>query len=216
MEMISAEGCLPAYMNPSEQNGLPGAGSQTLPFGIFTANDVRTIHAVTDLGRTVPLFHYEAAYILRPGQQLDANNVAQCKAAFRASEYQFLTNSQQDVEKLVRLLDPYLGANCHGWVFARGRFGIKDEFIADILADHAYIQVEEPTSGDLAVYFHEGVAVHSGFARRSDAGSVIVESKWGPFGVFRHPPEAYAFPGTCAFYRSPRATHELSFRPVSQ
>lgn len=177
--------------------------------------DIPSVQAVTDTGRPIPLFRYEVSYILQPGQQFDPHDAAQRQRAFRMSEEQFLTNTKQDVAKLTRVFDPHLASNCHGWVFTGGRFGIKDEHVAGILADQGYSLVNDPVEGDLAVYFVDGVVEHTGFVRQNVAGVIFIESKWGPFGVFRHPPEAYAFKGTCAFYRTARPHHALQLQPTS-
>lgn len=195
---------------------MPQAGLAKPPFGIFMSFDIPSIEAVTDSKRSIPLFRYEVSYILQPSQQFNAQDPAHCQWAFRMSEEQFLTNTKQDFTKLTRVFGPHLASNCHGWVFTGGRFGIKDEHVADILADHAYSLVFDPAEGDLAVYFVDGVAEHTGFVRQNDKGSIVIESKWGPFGVFRHPPEAYAFKGSCAFYRTARPQHALHLQPTAR
>jgi hypothetical protein len=82
------------------------------------------------------------------------------------------------------------------------------------LREHAYEQVHDVRSGDLAIYTAEGRMVHSGFVRLTVPGhEILVESKWGPFGVFLHAAEAH--PGQCSFYRSARRGDSLRIVPIA-
>jgi hypothetical protein len=200
------------YSNSGEKSSLPPIGTSNAPFGIFIASDVSTIEGVTDAGRGIPLFHYLASFILPPGMRLDPNNQAQCESAFCSSETQFLANSKQDVSHFTRLKNPDLGSNCHGWVFTGGRFGIKDEFVPNILADHGYVKVTEPDAGDIAIYFKDGMALHSALVKPDANGHVFVEGKYGPFSVFRHAPQDLLFHGDYSFFRTRRGSHILSLR----
>ena len=169
--------------------------------------------AVTDLGREIPLFQYEVALVLEEGEQFELQHDGKRRDYFRWSEEQFLALKGVAAGKLVRMAEPSLEANCHGWAFAAGRYGIKDEHVSGILADQGYASVAEPQDGDLAIYWDGGSATHSGIVRLSAAGAVMVRSKWGPFSVFEHAPEAFYYPGgVCAIYRSPRANHALTIR----
>jgi len=191
------------------------SGQPKPPFGVYVACDLPSVEALTDGGQSIPLFVYQASYIVARGQQFNAQDPVQFRWAYCASEDEFLRNSKQDVGKLRRVVDPFLASNCHGWVFAGGRFAIKDEYVGGILADHGYSPVTEPVVGDLAVYLADGVATHTGLVRASQRGAIVIESKWGPFGVFHHPPEAYSFIGDCTFYRTARPHHALQLRAVS-
>jgi hypothetical protein len=216
MEMLSTEVCLPSNLTAAGHGTPPSDGQPKAPLGVYLGQDVPSVEAVTDGGRPIPLFVYQASYIVRHEQEFNVRDPAQFRWAYCASETEFLKNTNQDVSKLRRVADPFLASNCHGWVFAGGRFAISDEFVPEILSDHQYFSVTDPVEGDLAVYWAEGVVKHTGFVRRSPGGAVMVESKWGPFGVFQHPPEAYAFKGDCGFYRTARRQHGLQLRAVSR
>ncbi len=200
------------FENSGEQSGLTPIGTSNGPFGIFVASDILTIEGVTNAGRGIPLFHYEASFILPPGSILDPNNREQCKSAFLTSEAQYLSGSKQDASKLTRLQDPDLGSNCHGWVFTGGRFGIKVEHVPAILADHGYFEVSDPLAGDIAVYFEDGAALHSALIKPDTRGNIFVEGKYGPFSVFRHAPQDFSFHGHYVFLRTSRVSHILNLR----
>jgi len=171
------------------------------------------MRAITDLGREIPLFRYEVAVTLDEGEQFDIRTDAKRREYFRWSEEQFLALKRVNGAKLNRMVEPSLEANCHGWAFVGGRYGIKDEHIGGILTDQGYAAVREPRDGDLAIYWDGNSATHSGIVRLSPAGQLTVQSKWGPFSVFEHVPDAFYFPGgICAIYRSPRSNHELAIR----
>src|SRR5207244_8649897 len=75
--------------------------------------------------------------------------------------------------------------NCHGWVFADGRFFIKSDQIEAILHDNGYHPVNTPQPSDVAIYRQpDGQIIHSGIVRANGLGRVRVESKWGALGVF--------------------------------
>ena len=99
--------------------------------------------------------------------------------------------------------------NCHGFVFAGGQSGIHDNDVATILEEHRYEAVARPAHGDVAIYRVEGAVVHSGIVHHfAPARDVLVQSKWGPFGVFFHHPAAHG--GELTFYRTPRWGHALA------
>src|SRR5262245_44662517 len=110
--------------------------AKKMPGSYFFASDLPDVLAVTDLGREIPLFHYHAAVLLGEGEQYDLNDEFQRRALFFWAQEQFLANKQVDGAKLIRLNEPFLEANCHGWAFAGGQYGIKDEHIPGILADN--------------------------------------------------------------------------------
>jgi len=52
--------------------------------------------------------------------------------------------------------------------------------------------------------------IHTGLVRFvDDDGVILIESKWGPLGVYLHPPEAQPWGHDFTFYRSPRPGHLL-------
>jgi len=116
--------------------------------------------------------------------------------------------------KVLRLTGPNADCNCHGWIFTGGQYGIRNSDVPMILADNGYLRVESPQEGDLAIYDNRGEYTHSGRVRLTrPEGGVLIESKWGPFGVFLHALDAQPFSGVCTFYRSPRSGHRLEIQP---
>jgi len=177
--------------------------------GFFLTADEKAAVAVTDSGRQVPLFRYELAVSLGPGQEIDAASYEQQIALLRFSEQQFLQNAHGDSQQLVRVADPSLSTNSHGWVFLSGRIGIKDEHIAQLLIDNGYQPAGSPQPGDVAIYREGSTIVHSGLVVNGEGNGPLVDSKWGPFSVFRHPADKY-YRGDCTFYRSRRQGHMLA------
>lgn len=101
-------------------------------------------------------------------------------------------------------------ANCHGWVFAGGRFWVVGGDVERILADNAYRATTDPREGDLAVFRDTfGGVTHSGVVR-AGAGGVRIESKWGVMGRYVHTPVDHAFRyHGLTYYHSPRGGHLL-------
>jgi len=111
---------------------------------------------------------------------------------------------------LVRVASPDLSTNCHGWVFANGRYAIPEAAVTALLQDNGYVEVTVPQPNDVIVYRdHEGNILHSGRVRRvHDDGQVWIESKWGPGGRYLHLPEDQIYSRTFAYYRSARPSHD--------
>jgi hypothetical protein len=101
--------------------------------------------------------------------------------------------------------------NCHGWVFAAGRYLIDSEGVDLILADNAYLEVAEPRSGDLVVYRDiAGSVQHTGLVRATASGGlVLVESKWAWMGRYLHPAGSVHYRLSRTYYRSARRGHTL-------
>jgi len=193
----------------------PAFGTPPFGFAVFLVKPVSAAEAITDRGRKIPLFHYEPAALPLRGRQVELHSDADHRELLSWGEQRYLANTNQDVSKLVRLLDPQPLANCHGWVFAGGCYGIEHSHIHDILADNGYSIVPEPRDTDLAVYTKDGEVTHSGIVRIDSSGQLQVEGKLGPFSVFLHPVEAPPFADGCTIYRSPRRGHSLSIRPAA-
>jgi len=102
-------------------------------------------------------------------------------------------------------------ANCHGWVFAEGRYWIPTESIDAILADNGYHLTDQPLPGDLIIYRDDrGRPFHSGIVKAVGSDHfVLVESKWGALPVFWHTPEHQAFGDRLEYRRSDRQGHSL-------
>ncbi len=156
---------------------------------------VRLTEALTDKGRSIGLFHF--------------------KIHSTAAEIQQFIDANEDRSQIIRLQEPNSAANCHGWVFTGGAFGIRDPEIMSILSDNGYAEVSDPREGDLAIYISNRVT-HSGLVRMADKHApVLIESKWGPLGVYLHTIDQQPFPGACHFYRCSRPDHLLVMRPTN-
>jgi hypothetical protein len=150
--------------------------------------------AKTDAGRTIPLFQFEML------------------TSAEAAELAILAEERYQ-HQVIRLGVSSPASNCHGWVFTGGQFGIRNPDVPQILADNRYEVVQDVREGDLAIYTNGNEITHSGLVRVADSsGKVLVESKWGPFGVFLHAPAMQPFSGMCAFYRSTRKGHLVALQ----
>jgi hypothetical protein len=102
-------------------------------------------------------------------------------------------------------------ANCHGWVFAAGRYAISGQNVDTILKDNQYERVEQPGAGDLIVYRDgAGKVLHSGVVRLAEGDLMLVESKWGSGARYLHKPSDQAYSLHYEFYRSPRSGHHIA------
>lgn len=101
--------------------------------------------------------------------------------------------------------------NCHGHIFAAGKYWVPTEEVAAILEDNGYEKTPTPAIGDLAIYRDSsGAAAHSGVVVGGADGDWLVESKWGKLGCFIHPSSVYMTRGlTCEFFHSNRTGHRL-------
>ena len=174
-----------------------------------------TYAAVTDRGTRIPLFHYQAVVLPKNDGSRPFDPGRDVKPFLSYLEDVYLNNLQIERSDLHRLreLDPT--ANCHGWIYADGEFGINHSYVDLILDEHGYVAVAEPAAGDIAIYRSNGEIVHSGLVRESKApGSILVESKWGPFGVFLHKAETHF--GARTFYSTQRQRHTLDIARISQ
>jgi hypothetical protein len=178
----------------------PCANDTTFPGMVGTSfHCVDGVVGLTDLGRQLPLIAYDdSAQVLREKERA-------------------VLGSEQFAHQIIRLAEPNAGCNCHGWIYTGGRSAIQSRFVPDLLKDNGYQDVSDPRAGDLVIYRHEGSAVeHTGLVRMVDAtGLVLVESKWGPLGVYLHPVDAQPYCKDHKFYRSRRAGHVVSIVPKS-
>jgi hypothetical protein len=152
--------------------------------------------AVTDRGREIQLFAYGESESLEENEKL-------------------VLAEEHFMYQVIRLAKPDLTCNCHGWVFTGGRAGIPSSQVDAILLDNGYVEVLAPEDGDLVVYrYANGTAIHTGLVRYVGSdGVILIESKWGPLGVYLHPPEAQPWGHEFAFYRSLRQGHLLRLTP---
>lgn len=155
--------------------------------------DHATIHGRTDRGSLIPLFAFETAY---PLEDMEAATLT----------------TRQYAHQIIQIEEPNGRSNCHGWVFTDGRFGVHGGHVETILADNGYHQVEKPQENDVVVYRSpEGQVDHTGVVQLvTDEGLVLVESKWGPLGVFLHPLAVQPYGDRSTFYRSARRNHLLA------
>ena len=108
-------------------------------------------------------------------------------------------------------------SNCHGWVFAGGKFAILGREVETILAENDYEPVPAPLPGDLCLYRNDadGVA-HTAIVRSVlEDGTVLVEGKWGRLGVFLHPVDHCVYGTHYTYHRTDRGTHVLRSIPGS-
>jgi hypothetical protein len=203
---------------PKPDAALSSATPNDVPFDLPCAFFVLVLEpnlkAMTDRGRDIPLFRYDALVLPpQPGQRV-FNPQADRQALLHLHEQRHLSSVRQGKGALVRLAEPHPSCNCHGWVFTEGRFGIQDPHVPSILLENGYEVVQTPQEGDLAIYRFNDAIKHSGVVRQSQpGGQLMVESKWGPFGAFLHAAESH--PGSCLFYRSRRTGHLLSVGPIA-
>jgi len=174
--------------------GLPAVLVEPIP---DIRKDPDAPRAVTDLGREIEMFRY---------------GEVQSPEAVEAS----LLELERFTHEVIRLEGPNSACNCHGWVFTGGTFGVQSKDVDTILADNGYEPVQPAQAGDLVVYRDDsGAALHTGLVRFvGDDGILLVESKWGPLGVFLHAPETQPYGQQFGFWRSPRQGHRLHLSPA--
>jgi hypothetical protein len=152
--------------------------------------------ARTDAGASVPLFEASSSSV----------------AANQDEEARYL-KGQQLAAKLIQTARPDVRYNCHGWVFADGRYWVRGNTVETILKDNGYQAVERPRAGDVAVFRNQlGEVTHTGLVRAGDRrGAVLIESKWGRFGRYVHGPEEHGYRGhALTYYRTTRPNHLLT------
>jgi hypothetical protein len=146
--------------------------------------------ALTDRGRSIPIF-------TRPELGERASQAEQRMTAPFALA-------------LIRTAGPDHASNCHGWVFAGGKYWVRGGCVESILEDNDYQKVEQPQVGDVVVYRdEEGEVTHTGLVRVASEGLLLVESKWGFLGRYLHTPAEQPYGQSWAFFRTPRDGHVL-------
>jgi hypothetical protein len=217
VEINQPQGEMVRLSRPHAAAGHSGsvAGTGLLPVIFFVTAPLQNIKLLTDRGRQVPVFRYETMALPVAGHPLAVDSEEGRREFLQAAERKFFEETRQDINQVKCLVGPHSVANCHGWIFLGGKFGIESSEIPAVLADNGYAEVEEPRQGDLAMYCKDAEITHSGLVRSVDGrGAILIESKWGPFGVYLHAPEAVPFGGRCAFYRSPRGGHAVEIKEV--
>jgi hypothetical protein len=157
------------------------------------ADPVPDIEAVTDRGARIPLFSIQ---FLTPASKVQ----------------NFVNELEAQQTEIVRLAELGPECNCHGWVFTASQFSLRDFDIPVILRDNGYQETEQPASGDIIVYYNDQGIAHSGLVQSvAEDGQVVVESKWGPFGLYQHAPLDQPYATEFRYYHTNRGTHVLRF-----
>jgi hypothetical protein len=163
---------------------------------VVTLEEQATHWAMTDAGRSVPLF------TATPESEADGR---------RPDETTYLRDHHFQLSVICN--EPKTDAsNCHGWVFTGGRYWLRGAAVEPVLEDNGYSPVQTPALGDLALYRDEnGTIAHSGVVCGfTSKHEVLVESKWGRLGRYIHRADQHAYANTtCTYYHSPRAGHLL-------
>jgi hypothetical protein len=149
---------------------------------------VENLFLRTDKGRLIPVYWSELAAHARRCE--DSPAVLSCGYIIRRE-----------------LPDP--NYNCHGWLFAHGRFSVKGDDVEIILKDNGYYEVEKPAVGDIVIYRDEHDRIlHSAVVRAIlDDGTPMLESKWGFSGRFLHRPNEQVYSTNYHYYRTDRPAH---------
>ena len=159
---------------------------------------VTDMEAVTDAGTKIPLYHSRFY-----------------GAAVEVSRY--IVDMEAEQGQVIELYAENPACNCHGWVFTGGQFALRNFDVSSILRDHAYFEVLQVEANDLAAYFDGDRVTHTGVVRMVDpSGLILLESKWGPYGVYLHPPDRQPFAGKCRYFRTNRASHQLTIQAVAR
>ena len=163
-----------------------------------SSHPIEGLVALTDQGRALSLIAYDP------------------EPAISEIEQSFLAAKKYE-HQIIRLAAPSPLCNCHGWIYTAGRFALRSSSIDELLLDNGYAEVSEPKKGDLVIYRgRSGNVEHTGVVRLvDDANLTLVESKWGPLGVYLHPVDAQPYGETRHFYRSSRVGHLVTIVPES-
>jgi hypothetical protein len=115
--------------------------------------------------------------------------------------------------RVIRTKPPDRAADCHGWIFADGRYWMVGADVETILQDNDYQTVTDPAPGDLVIYRSASNPItHSGLVYSVNGSKVMVESKWAWLGCYLHSAESQPYGGRPVYYRSPRPRHNLKLQ----
>jgi len=166
---------------------------------VFKANFTEVpLQAKTDRGRRI--------HVMRP----NADELQEKELA--SVELRWLQQSAY-WDKVIHLKGPTTTTNCHGWLFAEGRYIVPGSEVEGILTDHSYIVVDVPKIDDLVIYRDKksGDVIHSSVVTGIlKDGTILVEGKWGVLGVFLHPVMNSVYGKNFNYYRTPRSTHTIA------
>ena len=150
--------------------------------------------AVSDRGRPIQLFRMQSEVPGWPG-------------GFQGTT----TALKRMLQTVICRAEPTCSANCHGWVFAGGKYLIDGRGVQTILDDNGYQRCSDPRPGDLIVYWSGRYIAHSGLVSAVLAdGTVLIESKWNLQERFLHLPEHQPYSREFSYYRTARGSHEIT------
>jgi hypothetical protein len=177
------------------QMQMPAASELTItPIPRLAAE--RQAIGVSDRGRPIPLFRIDAE-----------------EASIPAGFSRATPALARLVQTVIRREGPSAHANCHGWVFAGGRYLLDGQGVLTILADNGYQPCRDPRAGDVIVYWSRGSVVHTGLVSGVLAdGTVLIESKWNLQERFLHRPQDQPYSQEFTFYRTARGNHQITIR----
>ncbi len=142
----------------------------------------------------------------------DSGRPLQVKAPVRAASADEIAAANSRLARdAIRTDTAGVDYNCHGWVFAGGRYWIGGGQVQAILDDNGYFPVDCPEAGDIVVYRnHQNEILHTGLVRVADEWGILIESKWGSRGRYVHTPENQGYSLEYTYYRSERSGHLLA------
>ena len=135
------------------------------------------------------------------------------KRDMTGDEFQaFIESSRSRVAELAAKAmlraEPFIEANCHGWVFTGGKHVVQGADVPLILADNGYVEVINPQPHDIAIYRDTtGFVAHTGLVRGNLEGTVMVEGKWGIGAIYIHAAEDQPYATDIKYYRTSRSSH---------
>lgn len=194
--------------------GMSDIGFFVPEYTLFTTKPCPDVCALTDAGRRIELFRYEAVMVYPPGTP-QTTFTEKMRQEFMAIQERAFVSQTCPSGFGRKLFEPCGLANCHGWTFVQGQYGILDSAVWTILNDHRYAEVAEPCEGDLALLAVENDVQHTGIVRRPAGGELLIESKWGPFGVYLHSTTHHPYLGRFRYFRSQRPDHRLALERLS-
>ncbi len=164
---------------------------------------------VADESRLAKTDHGSGIHLMTVAESTSAEDLS-------ATEQQTILASQL-ADYIIRRGPADDSSNCHGWVFAGGKFAILGGEVDTILTENEYATVAGPRPGDLSVYRTDaGGVAHTAIVRSVlEDGTVLVEGKWGRLGVFLHPIDRSPYGSQITFHHTDRGTHVLRSIPGS-
>jgi hypothetical protein len=212
-------GLVASVSRPAVRFGLltvAGLGTVIGSVVLFEVEDEAAITAATgdlelDAARvpTTPSMRARASTDLGTPIPLEEPVAPRDPSALGETENLVLQRTHMD-EHLIRRGPANDESNCHGWVFAGGRFQIASAQVDLILRENGYQEIHDPRPGDLVVYRTNGAVAHTAVVRYvADGQPPLVEGKWGALGIYIHPIEESPYGADYTIQRSARNGHLL-------